>query len=345
MRRMTNSLIPGRERGQALVLFAAGLAAFLGVVGLSIDIGQVVHARTDLQKIADAAGFAGAQELPIPGQANSEAISYINQNGNSDCSSSCVEISTTLETNDTITVTTRRRVNYTFLRAVGLSGHDVTARAKLTSRWATGYEFDNEDVFPYAVWGDRNIGPQGNCPYGLCDGEEVIYRSNAYQGDNIPDACKQVNPNPDYTVCSNKFKGYFHGGTDIVQMNPNEWQTFSYGGNAQGEDGGDERKQALHEHYISGKPIILPVIGAARDCGGNGEAPCTIPGTGQNIEGVQFKIIAWVAIELTNDPLFTDPAFPWTGTVVAHYSSPKGESGGGSVPPPAIAPRVVRLIE
>lgn len=341
MRRLTNLLTPSRERGQALVLFAAGLGAFLALVGISIDIGQVVHARTDLQKIADAAAFAGAQELPIPGQANSEAIKYIGLNGTSDCSTSCVEISTSSETNDTITVTTRRRVNYTFLRAIGLTGSDVTARAKIISRWATGYAFDDEDVFPYGVWGDRSAGPSGSCPYGLCDGEEVIYRSNGYADDAVPDS----EDNSDWDVNSNKFKGYFHAGTDIVQMNPDEWQTFSYGGNAQGADGGDERKQMLHEHYLSGKPIILPVIGAARDCGGSGEEPCTIPNTGQNVEGIQFKIIAWVAIELTNDPLYTDPAFPWTGTVVAHYSSPKGESGGGYVPPPAIAPRVVRLVE
>jgi hypothetical protein len=344
VRRLIERLKGVQERGQALVLFAGGLAVFLALVGMSIDVGQVVHARTDLQKMADAAAFAGAQELPVPGAANSEALKYVAANGSSSCSSDCVVITTMKEANDTITVTTKRRVNYSFLRVLGLSGYDVKARAKVTSRWATGYEIDDQDVFPYGVWGDRSAGPQGNCPYGLCAGEEVIYRSNGYQNDNIPDACKPTNPNPDYTVCSNKFKGYFHAGTDIVQMNPDEWQTFSYGGNAQGEDGGDERKQALHEHYISGKPVILPVIGAARDCGGNGEEACVMPVTGQNVEGIQFKIIAWVALELTNDPLVTDPAYPWTGTVVAHYASPKGESGGGQVPP-AIAPRVIRLIE
>jgi hypothetical protein len=55
--------------------------------------------------------------------------------------------------------------------------------------------------------------------------------------------------------------------------------------------------------------------------------------------------VAWVAIKLTNDPLYTDPAFPWKGTVVTHYSSPKGSWGGGSAPPPAIAPRIIKLIE
>jgi Flp pilus assembly protein TadG len=51
------------EQGQALVLFAAGLAGFLALVGLSIDIGQMVTAKTDAQKVADAAALAGAQDL------------------------------------------------------------------------------------------------------------------------------------------------------------------------------------------------------------------------------------------------------------------------------------------
>ncbi len=341
MRRSIERLKGVQERGQALVLFAGGLAVFLALVGMSIDVGQVVHARTDLQKMADAAAFAGAQELPVPGAANSEALKYVAANGSSSCSSDCVVITTMKEANDTITVTTKRRVNYSFLRVLGLSGYDVKARAKVTSRWATGYEIDDQDVFPYGVWGDMGAGPNGNCPYGLCAGEEVPYRSNAY----ADDAVGNPGDNPHWKVNSNKFKGYFHAGTDIIQMNPNEWQTFSYGGNAQGTDLGDARLQALHDHYVSGKPIILPVIGAARDCGGNGEDPCVMPTTGQNVEGVQFKVIAWVALELTNDPLVTDPAFAWEGTVVAHYASPSGESGGGQVPPPAIAPRVIRLIE
>jgi Flp pilus assembly protein TadG len=327
-----NRVIPGAERGQALVLFAAGLAAFLGIVGLSIDIGQVVHARTDLQKIADAGAFAGSQDLPNAGVAETKANEFIVANGTSDCSTPCVEITSTEEQNDTITVTTRRHVSYLFLKFVGVDGHDVTARAKLTSRYATGYQFDGQDVFPYAVWGGN--GDTGGCPYGMCQGTLKVYRDNGYAEENVePDP----DSNPNWDVNSNKFKGYFHHGTDIYEIDEDEWQTFSYGGNAQGQ----EPLQALHDHYVTGKPIILPVISAAKDCN-----QCPLPaGSDATVQGVQFKIVAWVAIKLTADPLTLPSSTPFQGNVVANYSSPDGFSGGNQTLPPTLAPRVVTLIE
>lgn len=322
-----------REQGQALVLFAGGLAVFLGLVGLSIDMGQMVQAKTDLQKIADAGAFAGSQDLPNKSTATSTANQYITANGVSDCSTTCVEISTTDEQNDTITVTTRRTVGFSFLKFVGVNDTTVTARAKLTSKYATAYQFDGEDVFPYAVWGGN--GDTGGCPYGMCQGSLQIYRDNGYAEENVePDP----NSNGNWQVDSNKFKGYFHHGTDYYEINPTEWQTFSYGGNAVGL----EPLQALHDHYVSGEPIILPVIGAAKDCN---QCPLPEGAEGANEQGVQFKIVAWVAIKLTSDPLYQPSSAPFNGTVVANYSSPHGHSGGNQTLPPAIAPRVVTLIE
>jgi Flp pilus assembly protein TadG len=320
-----------RERGQALVLFAAGLGFFLALVGISIDVGQLVQARTDLQKIADAGAFAGSQDLPYPAKATDTANTYITRNGQSDCSSSCVTISTTDESNDTITVVTKRQVNYTFLRVLGLTGHTVTARAKLQSRYATGYRFDDEDVFPYAVWGGN--GDTGGCKYGMCKGSLQIYRDNGYAAENVEPS---PNSNPNWQVNSNKFKGYFHHGTDVYQIDSNEWQTFSYGGNAIGQEPID----ALHEHYVSGEPIILPVISAARDCNG-----CPLPDGSGSAQGVQFKIVAWVAVKLTVDPANVSSSKPFEGTVVANYSSPHGQGGGEQNIPTDIAPRTVKLLE
>ncbi|HEX6030999.1 MAG TPA: hypothetical protein VFY90_06185, partial [Tepidiformaceae bacterium] len=143
----------------------------------------------------------------------------------------------------------------------------------------------------------------------------------------------------------NKFKGYFNHEAGVYQLDPNHWQDFSYGGNAQGTEDGAARLQELHWHYEHHQPIILPVINAARSCGGQGEPACTNPISGSNIEGVQFVIVAWVAVELTNDPLYTDPAFPWKGKVVAHYNTSKGDSGGSTPPPEGIGQRVISLVE
>lgn len=51
------------EKGQVLALFAFGLAAFLGLVGMSIDVGNFLYQRTDVQKAADAAALAAAQDI------------------------------------------------------------------------------------------------------------------------------------------------------------------------------------------------------------------------------------------------------------------------------------------
>ncbi len=127
MGRLTRSLW-NNERGQSLVLFAAGLAAFCGLVGMAVDIGQVVYTRTDLQKVADAAAMAGAQDLPSASGATYSANSFVAQNGDEDTTAT-VSISQSYSSNDTITVTARKRVNYTFLKVIGLGGADVTASA------------------------------------------------------------------------------------------------------------------------------------------------------------------------------------------------------------------------
>lgn len=118
-----------RERGQALVLFAAGGAGMIALAGLSVDIGMVVYTRTDLQKVADAAALAGAQELPNAGAANGVAQTYVTRNGGGSTAGD-ITIGTTHSAGDTISVTARRDVKYTFLRIVGLTGTEVSADAE-----------------------------------------------------------------------------------------------------------------------------------------------------------------------------------------------------------------------
>ncbi|GBD23262.1 hypothetical protein HRbin29_00922 [bacterium HR29] len=61
---MVRTLLQRREAGQALVLFAAGLLGFLVVLGLSIDVGRFLWARTQIQAAVDAAALAAAQSMP-----------------------------------------------------------------------------------------------------------------------------------------------------------------------------------------------------------------------------------------------------------------------------------------
>ena len=63
LRRIFRS-IHNRSQGQALVLFAAGLIAFLGLVGMSVDVGRFILARTQIQAAVDASALAAAQSMP-----------------------------------------------------------------------------------------------------------------------------------------------------------------------------------------------------------------------------------------------------------------------------------------
>lgn len=131
LRSLCSRLPGGGERGQALVLFAAGLAAFCGFVGMSIDVGHVMATRTDLQKSADAAAMAGSQDLPSTSTALPVANSYVSSNSTGGTTAASVVFSQTYAANDTIQVTTTRYVNYTFLKAIGMSGMSVNAKAKV----------------------------------------------------------------------------------------------------------------------------------------------------------------------------------------------------------------------
>ncbi|MCK9517479.1 MAG: pilus assembly protein TadG-related protein [Dehalococcoidia bacterium] len=313
------------ERGNVLVLFAAGLTAFLGFVGMSVDVGHLVYTRTDLQKVADAAALAAAMDLPDEATARGIANEYVLKNGGPRTSAT---VSFT-EGSRVVTVEAERQVDFWFLRVLGLDGSHPSARAAVRSEVVTGYAFDDTDVFPYAVWGG-NPNPPPGCPYGICPGSIQTYRNNQYRNQVKPN----FRNNPNWDVGSNTFKGYFHHGTEIVHLNPGEWQTFSNGGNAIGL----EPVQALHEHYLSGRPIIVPVIQAAREC--NGSTGISCPGG-----DIQFKIVGWVALELTADPLTLPSSADWQGRVIANYSSPAGAINGQHQPPSEWQTRTSWMVE
>ena len=83
----------GAERGQTLLIVAAGLVVFLGLAALAVDLGFFFVARSEAQRAADAAALAGATLWANSGctsgvsgcaflqtAATNEAISVGNQN-------------------------------------------------------------------------------------------------------------------------------------------------------------------------------------------------------------------------------------------------------------------------
>lgn len=279
-------------------MFAFGLVAFCGLVGMSIDVGQLVYARTDVQKIADAAALAGSQDLPASTvNATNSANTYAGKNG---ASTTTVAFGAG---NSTITVNATRYVNYTFLKVLGLNGHDVSASAtaKATVVKITGYQWNA--VAPFVIWGgaqQKPVNADKNCPFHTCVGKSYTFWSNQWMHDSgTPIA-------PDWTAAdSNNFKGDVNHGAGAPSNEIGDF--FSDGGNGSAVAPAD------------GSIIVVPVVDKAKD--------------GSNLR--QFHIAAWVVIKV-DVGCVKGGNKPCTGTVLspATTTPPPGYDGTGSVPPP-----------
>ena len=296
------------EGGQVLILFAGGLVAFLGIVGLSIDVGQLMYTKTDLQKLADASALAGAQDLPLStANATTAANAYSTKNGGA----------TTAITfgiaNSTITVKATRHVDYMFLRVVGLTGHDVSAAAtaKAIPVVVTGYKWNA--IAPFVIWG----GPQAKPPPGnasckdafhTCVGKSYTFWSNAWRRDSGDPSSTPTQPGWTVIDPSNNFKGVVNHGAGDPALNQ-IGDFFTDGGNGSAVAPAD------------GSIIVVPVVDRAS--GGSSSR--------------QFHIAAWVIIRV--DPGCTKGGSqPCTGTVLnpATTTPPAGYVGGGAVAPPPV---------
>jgi Flp pilus assembly protein TadG len=291
-----------REDGQVLALFAFGLVVFCGLVGMAVDVGQLVYTRTDLQKIADAAALAGAQDLPTStSAARTSAATFGSANGSSTLD---VTFSSTAVANDTITVTATRHVTYSFLKVIGLSGTDVSATAKAKGANAkpiTGYAWTN--IAPFIIWGggrqsEVHPGIDNHCDLHVCPNSSYTFMDVGWMN-------KQGKPTaPDWTADSNNFKGDIdHGaGAPVSEIG----ETFS--------DGGLGSVTAP----APGTIIVVPIVNKAAG--------------GSNLR--TFTIAAWAVIRVDAGCSKTH----CTGTVLDPLTMgtapPPGYDTTGSTPPP-----------
>jgi Flp pilus assembly protein TadG len=105
-----------RQEGQTAVIVTILIVCLLGAVALVIDIGSLYQKRGFFQNVADASALAGVQELPENTDAAVlAAVNYAARNNVDiiyncrDYTSEDIEISSTLSTNDTMTVTLSNR--------------------------------------------------------------------------------------------------------------------------------------------------------------------------------------------------------------------------------------------
>jgi Putative Flp pilus-assembly TadE/G-like len=120
------------QRGQAMVITLLFLTVLLGMAAAVIDVGGWYRAHRQTQATADATALAGAQELPdAPSTAHALALDYADRNGGG-VKSEDVQIESTLNPNDTVSVTARRTVPGLFTKLMGINS--VTARSTAKAR-------------------------------------------------------------------------------------------------------------------------------------------------------------------------------------------------------------------
>jgi Flp pilus assembly protein TadG len=131
------------------VLFAAVLAALLGMAGLTIDYGNWWLARRQVQNAADAAALAGAGKLPagFPAARSAAQAEYASNGIAND--SVTVTQSTDLANNDSVTVTVHRTVGTWFTGILGVKSVQVSATARATVESYT--QINGESAMPWGV--------------------------------------------------------------------------------------------------------------------------------------------------------------------------------------------------
>lgn len=119
---MKNFKFWGNRRGFSTVLFALSITLIMGLGALVADAGIVMYERQKLQNAIDAATMAAAQELPERNNAINVANQYLGANGVSP-SDVTIDIPSS---NETISMTANKTVNFFFARVLGINSKNVS---------------------------------------------------------------------------------------------------------------------------------------------------------------------------------------------------------------------------
>jgi len=188
------------------------MVVILGFAAMAVDVGLFLHERRDLQKAADAAALAGAQELPgAPSEAEANVHEWADKNGIDIAGGELesVEVGTTYAENDTVTVSVQRDVPFVFARVLGFSSD--TMRADATARvgsptWADnvmpwsllksaqeGVTYDTEVTLKYSAQ-DGAGGDYGSLALGGLTGASAYYDAILNGADTCIGCVEQTEP-------------------------------------------------------------------------------------------------------------------------------------------------------
>lgn len=118
------------QRGSVAVLMALSITALAGFSALVIDVGLFYLNKTQLATMADAAALAGAKQLvnvttETPTAAAQE-LAVLNGKKSTDRL-------TVTESNNTVTVTVTRKIDFLFAPVLGITSSNVTTSASATA--------------------------------------------------------------------------------------------------------------------------------------------------------------------------------------------------------------------
>jgi Flp pilus assembly protein TadG len=118
------------DTGSILLLSAFTLVVLLGLAGMVTDVGIIYWDRRLLQNAVDGAALAGAAQLPInPNASQTVAQAYAQDNGVAAGDAITITVSTTFNTNDTLTVSASRELTWGLRYVVGAGDATIPATA------------------------------------------------------------------------------------------------------------------------------------------------------------------------------------------------------------------------
>lgn len=262
------------EGGQAIIVVAVFMAALLGCVALTLDVGSWYREHRQAQSTADAAALAGAQALPgDPAQAFNLASDYGTKNDGGVLADG-ISFSSQFVPNDTVTVKVRRTAPGFFSKLFSVDsvqvGATASARAEVpdSALWAAPITVNKLHPMLTGVGCGKSTPCFGSTnpttiPLGKTGAPGAFALLNLDQNDTTG------------TVGKKKLAEWILKGFDEY-LNIGEY--FSDPGAAWNDNG---IQSALHQRF--GTELLFPVYDK-------------LVGTGSNAE---YHIIGWVGFHVT----------------------------------------------